>query len=160
MKPRFMFSALALGGAALIVGCSNDTPHPIDPARPMTAQTNRASPEPKTVDSKTLLPVQASPAPAAVPAVTTYPAVKPGEVLSAETFLNRDDGRSNDSIASPVKSLEACLNIARERTYANDIGNYYSRSSVTSCIGEDGTARARFSCDKDKTTGTIACNPI
>ncbi len=160
MTAKHMFCTLAVSAAAaMLAACGQNAPTPKDPARPAPAPASTANEAARVVDSKTLLVKPAVDQPASVAAPASYPAVKPGETLSAETFLNRDDGRSNDSIASPVKSLEACMNIARERTYANDIGKIYPSKSLTSCIGEDGTARARFSCSRTA-TGDTACSPV
>lgn len=93
--------------------------------------------------------------PQAAPAVPVAQALvaAPDEALTASTTVNRIDNNAVHGFDVPVKGVEACLNAAKEQTYRAN------RNTMTSCIGQNGHAYARFACAAPSNQ-PITCSPF
>ena len=138
MQVRHMFGALAVSAAAaMLAACGQSVPTQ-DPSATVTQ------------------PVAPPPPPVAV---KVLPATAANEPLTANSHYNTHyDARYYSATSTQVEGVEGCLNSAKEASYMASQHMYSSRTD-TSCVAKDGTARARFSCEKTSATGVIACSP-
>ncbi len=139
MTVKHMFGALAVSAAAaMLAACGQSVP----------AQ------DPSAVVTQPVAP----PAPPPV-AVKALPATAATEPLTANTHYNTHyDARSYSATSTQVEGIGGCLNSAKEASYMASKHMSSSRTD-TSCVARDGTARARFTCEKTSGTGVIACTP-
>ena len=92
------------------------------------------------------------------PVVSPQPATAllqaaPDLPLTASTSVNTSNVNSAHGFDVQVKGVEACQNAAKEHTYRTN------RDTMTSCIGSNGLAYARFACEAPSAK-PIICRPF